>query len=106
MISKKEIALAKVGLDALIDEATGYQKERFKDNEALKTRHRKHLLDSGAYCQRLIDQIKEGFVNMEIYSPNDIRFFVRRNNFQKDIKFLCSSRLFVCPYCGKNLKKP
>lgn len=35
-ISDDEMALARVGIIALIDEATGYQKERFKDKTALK----------------------------------------------------------------------
>ena len=33
---KELIALAKVGLNAVIDEATGYQKERFKNPNSLK----------------------------------------------------------------------
>ena len=35
-ITKEEMSLAKLGIIALIDEATGYQEERFKDKTALK----------------------------------------------------------------------
>lgn len=35
MTIEELVALAKVGITAVIDEATGYQKERFKDKQAL-----------------------------------------------------------------------
>ncbi len=41
--SERRLALAKVGLNALIDEATGFQKERFKDPMALRKMLRKEL---------------------------------------------------------------
>jgi len=42
--SKKEIiALAKVGLNALIDEVTGFQKERFKKPNNLKEMKDKYM---------------------------------------------------------------
>lgn len=39
---KRLLALAKVGLDAVIDEVTGYQEERFKDKKALRKRYKKY----------------------------------------------------------------
>jgi hypothetical protein len=45
MLTKREIALAKTGIIALIDEATGYQYARPKN--ALKVIHRKHIKQGG-----------------------------------------------------------
>ena len=104
-LSKEEIALAKIGLDALIDEATGYQVERFKDNKALKERYRKHLLESDVYCWKLVAHVQGGFISMEVHSPNDIRFFQRSMNYRKDGIPVCSHRLWFCPFCGKRLRE-
>ena len=38
--NKERLILAQVGLRALIDEATGFQKERFKDKNALRKYHK------------------------------------------------------------------
>lgn len=42
-MKRKDIALAKVGILALVDEVTGYQEERFKDKEALRKKYREYL---------------------------------------------------------------
>lgn len=40
---KEIIALAKVGLNAVIDEVTGYQKERFKKSNELKKMYKNYI---------------------------------------------------------------
>jgi len=40
-MNEQEVKLAKIGFMALIDEATGYQQERFKDPKALRKEYRR-----------------------------------------------------------------